>query len=75
MWMNDKPAASSDRLPHLSSPFQAGHKRVWNRIVSTPHGTSYGENGGLIERYIRYHEEQAKGGCAAVMMFGSSSTA
>ena len=41
--------------------------------MSTPHGAAYGERGGLTDRYIRYHEEKAKGGCGTVMMFGSSS--
>src|SRR6476646_1281219 len=73
MTMAERTTVSADSLPHLFSPFQLGHKTVKNRIVSTPHGTSYGEQGGLTERYIRYHEEKAKGGCATVMMFGSSS--
>jgi len=73
MQMTEATAVGAESLPHLFSPFQLGPRRVRNRIVSTPHGTSYGEQGGLTERYIRYHEEKAKGGCATVMMFGSSS--
>src|SRR5439155_1043270 len=42
-------------------------------IVSTPHGAAFGEKGSITERYVRYHEEKAKGGCGVVMMFGSSS--
>jgi dimethylglycine catabolism A len=72
MQMNETTSAGAALLPHLFSPFQLGPRRVKNRIVSTPHGTGYGEHGGLTDRYIRYHEEKAKGGCGTVMMFGSS---
>jgi hypothetical protein len=47
---------------HSRSP--SATRRPRNRIVSTPHGPAYGEHGGLTVRYIRYHEEKAKGGCA-----------
>src|SRR5438552_5665135 len=50
-------------LRHLLSPIKLGHTTAKNRIVSTPHGAAYGERGGLTDRYIRYHEEKAKGGC------------
>jgi len=60
-------------LRHLLSSIPLGHTVAKNRIVSTPHGAAYGERGGLTDRYIRYHEEKAKGGCGTVMMFGSSS--
>lgn len=57
----------------LFSPVKLGHLVAKNRIVSTPHGAAFGEKGGITDRYIRYHEEKARGGCAVVMMFGSSS--
>ena len=57
----------------LFSPIRLGHATAKNRIVSTPHGAAFGEKGNITERYIRYHEEKAKGGCGVVMMFGSSS--
>src|SRR5215468_455129 len=60
-------------LRHLFTKIALGHTTAKNRIVSTPHGAAYGEHGGLTDRYIRYHEEKAKGGCGVVMMFGSSS--
>jgi len=60
-------------LRRLLSPVPLGHAVARNRIVSTPHGAAYGERGGLTDRYIRYHEEKARGGCGVVMMFGSSS--
>jgi mycofactocin system FadH/OYE family oxidoreductase 2 len=58
---------------HLFAPIRLGHATARNRIVSTPHGAAFGEKGGITDRYIRYHEEKAKGGCGVVMMFGSSS--
>jgi dimethylglycine catabolism A len=57
----------------LFSPVKVGHLTAKNRIVSTPHGAALGEKGTISERYIRYHEEKARGGCGVVMMFGSSS--
>src|SRR5262245_57477060 len=60
-------------FPRLFSPAKLGPFEARNRIVSTPHGAAMGERGGLTERYIRYHEEKARGGCGVVMMFGSSS--
>ncbi len=65
--------ARSESFRYLFTPFQLGNRRVKNRIVSTPHGTSFGEQGRITARYIRYQEEKAKGGCGTVMMFGSSS--
>ncbi|HEX2483114.1 MAG TPA: hypothetical protein VHQ69_14650, partial [Methylomirabilota bacterium] len=58
-------------FPRLFSPVNLGRREAKNRIVSTPHGAAFGEKGGITERYIRYHEEKAKGGCGVVMMFGS----
>lgn len=57
----------------LFSPVKLGRREAPNRIVSTPHGAAFGERGGITDRYIRYHEEKARGGCGVVMMFGSSS--
>jgi 2,4-dienoyl-CoA reductase-like NADH-dependent reductase (Old Yellow Enzyme family)/thioredoxin reductase len=61
------------QLQRLFSPVKLGHREAKNRIVSTPHGAAFGEKGRITDRYIRYHEEKAKGGCGVVMMFGSSS--
>jgi 2,4-dienoyl-CoA reductase-like NADH-dependent reductase (Old Yellow Enzyme family)/thioredoxin reductase len=57
----------------LFSPVKLGRREAPNRIVSTPHGAAFGERGGITDRYIRYHEHKARGGCGVVMMFGSSS--
>lgn len=61
------------QLQRLFSPVKLGHLEAKNRIVSTPHGAAFGEKGMITDRYIRYHEEKARGGCGVVMMFGSSS--
>src|SRR5262245_19568857 len=60
-------------FPRLFSPVKLGHLTAKNRIVSTPHGAAMGEKGQITDRYIRYHEEKARGGCGVVMMCGSSS--
>jgi dimethylglycine catabolism A len=60
-------------FPRLFSPVKLGPFTAKNRIVSTPHGAAMGEKGQITDRYIRYHEAKAAGGCGVVMMFGSSS--
>ena len=69
----DRSARMTTQFRRLFSPVKIGRREAKNRIVSTPHGAAFGEKGGLTDRYIRYHEEKAKGGCGTVMMFGSSS--
>src|SRR5438309_1430900 len=56
----------------LFSPIALGHATAKNRIISTPHGAAFGEKGSITERYIRYHEEKAKGGCdgADIPLYG-----
>src|SRR5262249_21351213 len=66
-------AQVTTQFRRLFSPIKIGRREAKNRIVSTPHGAAFGEKGGITDRYIRYHEEKAKGGCGVVMMFGSSS--
>ena len=63
----------TSQFRRLFSPVKLGAREAKNRIVSTPHGAAFGEKGGITDRYIRYHEEKARGGCGVVMMFGSSS--
>ena len=58
---------------HLFSPFRLGHVTLRNRIVSTPHATRFGKDGYVTERYIRYHQEKARGGAGLVQCFGSMS--
>ncbi|MBI3978536.1 MAG: N-methylproline demethylase, partial [Chloroflexi bacterium] len=56
---------------HLFTPIQVGHVTIPNRIVSTPHSTTFGKDGYVTEQYIRYHAEKAKGGAGLVQCFGS----
>ena len=56
----------------LLQPFQLGHLRLKNRIVSTSHAISYDVEGLPLERYQRYHEEKARGGLAMTMFGGSA---
>lgn len=56
----------------LLQPFTLGGTTFRNRVVSTAHAPGYAEGGLPGERYIRYHEEKAKGGLALTMFGGSS---
>ena len=56
----------------LFEPYQLKHLHLKNRIISTPHGPAYAEDGMPTERYQKYHEEKAKGGIALTMFGGSS---
>src|SRR5262249_41228927 len=58
---------------HLFTPFRLGHVTLRNRIVSTPHATRFGKDGYITERYIRYHQEKARGGAGLIQCFGSAS--
>jgi 2,4-dienoyl-CoA reductase-like NADH-dependent reductase (Old Yellow Enzyme family) len=56
----------------LFEPYALKHLTLKNRIISTPHGPAYADDGMPGERYQRYHEEKAKGGVAMTMFGGSS---
>jgi N,N-dimethylglycine/sarcosine dehydrogenase len=58
---------------HLFTPFRLGHVTLRNRIVSTPHATTFGKDGYVTERYVRYYVEKAKGGAGLLQCFGSMS--
>ena len=47
---------SKSRDP-LLQPFRLKHLTLKNRIMSTSHAISYGDNGHPTERYQLYHEE------------------
>ena len=57
----------------LLSPLQIKHLTIRNRIMSTSHAPSYGQDGKPKERYQLYHEEKAKGGIGLAMFGGASS--
>jgi 2,4-dienoyl-CoA reductase-like NADH-dependent reductase (Old Yellow Enzyme family) len=56
----------------LLQPFTIRHLTLKNRIMSTSHAISYGEEAMPKERYQLYHEEKAKGGIGLTMFGGSS---
>jgi len=57
----------------LLQPLTINQLTIRNRIVSTPHGEVYAENGVPTERFRYYHAEKAKGGIGMTMCGGSSS--
>ena len=56
----------------LLQPLTIKHLTLRNRIMSTSHAISYGEDAMPQERYQLYHEEKAKGGIGLTMFGGSS---
>lgn len=66
------PAGQVHRLDPLLEPFQLGHLRLRNRVVSTSHEPAYTEDGMPKERYRRYHVEKARGGVGLTMIGGSA---
>lgn len=56
----------------LLTPFTIKNLTLRNRIVSTSHEPSYGEDGLPKERYRAYHVAKAKGGVGLTMIGGSS---
>lgn len=59
----------------LLEPFDLKHLHLKNRVVSTSHEPGYAQEGMPTERYLRYHQEKAKGGLALTMMGGSACVA
>lgn len=64
--------AAPRRTDPLLEPFQLGHIRLRNRVVSTSHEPAYTEDGMPKERYRRYHVEKARGGVGMTMIGGSA---
>lgn len=56
----------------LLTPFAIKNLTLRNRIVSTSHEPSYGEDGLPKDRYRAYHVAKAKGGVGLTMIGGSS---
>lgn len=57
----------------IFQPIQIGSQTIRNRVVSTAHAEVYATDGGMpTERYIRYYEEKARGGCGLCICGGSS---
>lgn len=57
----------------LFEPLQIKNLTIRNRFLSTSHSPAYNANGILSDRYIRYHEEKAKGG-VGLTQFGGATT-
>jgi len=56
----------------LLQPYRLKHLTLRNRFMSTSHEPNYHDHGLPKDRYIRYHEEKAKGGIALTMTAGSA---
>jgi len=69
--MNEMAPATRSTDP-LFQPLTIKRLTLKNRIMSTSHAISYGQDGFPQERYQAYHEEKAKGGLALTMFGGSS---
>ena len=64
--------SSQDTGEPLLAPFRLKHLTLRNRILSTAHAPAFAEDGHPKERYRRYHEEKARGGCALTVIGGST---
>ncbi|MCW4150435.1 dimethylglycine demethylation protein DgcA [Halomonas sp. 18H] len=57
----------------IFEPIEIGKLTIRNRVVSTAHAEVHATDGGMTtERYVRYYEEKAKGGCGLSICGGSS---
>ncbi|QMV14637.1 NADH:flavin oxidoreductase [Vibrio spartinae] len=57
----------------LFQPLKINNLTIRNRIVSTAHAEVYATDGGMTtDRYVKYYEEKAKGGCGLCICGGSS---
>ncbi|OZG70078.1 N-methylproline demethylase [Hahella sp. CCB-MM4] len=57
----------------LFRPLNINKLTIRNRVVSTAHAEVYATDGGMTtDRYVKYYEEKAKGGCGLCICGGSS---
>ncbi|MEF1311431.1 dimethylglycine demethylation protein DgcA [Vibrio mytili] len=57
----------------LFQPLKINKTTIRNRVVSTAHAEVYATDGGMTtDRYVKYYEEKAKGGCGLCICGGSS---
>ena len=48
----------------IFQPIEIGKLTIRNRVVSTAHAEVHAADGGMTtDRYVKYYEEKAKGGC------------
>ncbi|MEH6576300.1 MAG: FAD-dependent oxidoreductase [Amphritea sp.] len=60
----------------LFEPLKINKLTIRNRIVSTAHAEVYATDGGMTtDRFVKYYEEKAKGGCGLCICGGSSTVA
>lgn len=59
----------------LLQPLKIRNLVIRNRVLSTSHAISYGDDAKPKDRYQRYHEEKAKGGIGLTMFGGSTNVA
>ena len=51
----------------LFSSIQLGSQLIKNRIVFSPHGTGFAENGRITDFHLAYHEARAAGGAGLIV--------
>ncbi|MFW8632549.1 dimethylglycine demethylation protein DgcA [Vibrio natriegens] len=57
----------------LFQPLKINKTTIRNRVVSTAHAEVYATDDGMTtDRYVKYYEEKAKGGCGLCICGGSS---
>lgn len=57
----------------IFQPLTINKLTIRNRVVSTAHAEVYATDGGMTtDRYVKYYEEKAKGGCGLCICGGSS---
>ena len=56
----------------LFEPLVLKNLTIKNRFLSTSHAPAYCENGVINERYVRYHEEKARGGVGMTQFGGAT---
>ncbi|MEM7293353.1 MAG: FAD-dependent oxidoreductase [Pseudomonadota bacterium] len=56
---------------HLFTPYKIRHLEIANRIFSSSHQTTMGENGAPGDRLAAYHEARARGGAGLIIMESS----
>jgi N,N-dimethylglycine/sarcosine dehydrogenase len=57
----------------IFQPLAINKTMIRNRVVSTAHAEVYATDGGMTtDRYVKYYEEKAKGGCGLCICGGSS---
>lgn len=58
----------------LLKPLRIKGLTIRNRILSTSHSPGYAHDGRVTDRYVRYHEEKAKGGVGLTQFGGATAT-